>query len=105
MRHLRPVSEITLDRARRDPKFRAELLAQAVECIVEDDVATAKKLIRDYVLSSIGFEALGKRVDKRPESLMRMLSDKGNPNLNNLATLLASLKKHAGVRLRVQASR
>jgi len=32
-----------------------------------------------YVLASLGFEALAKQVNKKPESLMRMLSEKGKP--------------------------
>jgi DNA-binding phage protein len=76
-----------------------------VECLLENDVRTAKKMMRDYVLSSIGFEALAKQVNKKPQSLMRMLSDKGNPNLNNMAALLSSLKNHAGIEFHVQATR
>jgi len=104
MGHLRPVSETVLKRAKRDPEFRAALLGQAVECLVSNDVRTAKKMIRDYVLASIGFEALAKQVNKKPESLMRMLSEKGNPNLNNMAALLSSLKNHEGIHIHVEAT-
>jgi DNA-binding phage protein len=104
MGHLRPVSETTLARAKRDSEFRAALLAEALECLAENDVRTAKKMIRDYVLASMGFEALAKTVDKKPESLLRMLSEKGNPNLNNVAALLSSLKNHEGISLHVEAT-
>jgi DNA-binding phage protein len=103
--HLKPVSEIMLDRAKRDPKFRVALLGQAIECFIENDVQTAKKMIRNYVLASMGFEKLAKTVDKKPESLMRMLSDKGNPTMNNVAALLASLKKYEGIDFHVEAVR
>ena len=104
MGHLRPVSDTVLKRAKNDPDFRAALLGEAVECLLENDVRTAKKMIRDYVLSSIGFEELAKQVDKKPESLMRMLSEKGNPNLNNVAALLSSLKEHEGINIHVEAT-
>lgn len=104
MGHLRPVSETILKRAKGDPEFRAALLAEALECLAENDVRTAKKMLRDYVLASIGFESLALLVDKKPESLMRMLSEKGNSNLNNIAAVIASLKEHAGVSLHVEAT-
>jgi DNA-binding phage protein len=104
MGHLRPVSEVMLDRAKRDPEFRAALLGEAVECLLENDVHTAKKMIRNYVLASMGFKELAKQVDKKPESLMRMLSEKGNPNLNNIAALLCSLKNHEGISIHVEAT-
>lgn len=66
---------------------------------------TAKSLIRDYVLASIGFEALAKEVGKKPESIKRMLSAKGNPTINNMAALLASLKQHEGIQLHMETTR
>lgn len=104
MGHLRPVSETILNRAKREPEFRAALLGQAIECLVENDVRTAKKMIRHYVLASLGFEELAKKVDKKPESLMRMLSDKGNPTINNMAALLSSLRKHEKINIHVEAT-
>jgi hypothetical protein len=68
MGHTRPVSETIIARAKREPEFRAALVGQAIECIVENDVQTAKRLIRDYVLASTGFEALGKKINKKPEA-------------------------------------
>ena len=105
MGHARPVAETILARAKRDPEFRASLLAEAVELMAENDVKTAKRMLRDYVLASIGFEKLAKSVGKKPESLMRMLSEKGNPNLSNVGALLASLTKHEGIDLHVEATR
>jgi DNA-binding phage protein len=105
MGQLKPVSETILARAKRDPEFRAALLAEAIVLMAENDVRTAKRMLRDYVLASIGFEELAKSVGKKPESLMRMLSEKGNPNLNNVAALLSSLTKHEGINLHVEATR
>lgn len=105
MGHTRPASETIIARAKRGPKFRAALVGQAIECIVENDVQTAKRLIRDYVLASVGFEVLAKDIGKKPESIMRMLSDKGNPTLKNMAALLSSLKQHESITLHVEATR
>jgi len=94
-----------LQRAKSSPEFRAALLGEALELIAENDVATAKSLIRDYVLSSIGFEALAKEIGKKPESIKRMLSVKGNPTINNMAALLSSLKQYEGIQLHVETTR
>ena len=91
-------------RAEKDPEFRIGLLTEAAECFLNGDVDTGKTLIRDYVNATIGFQKLGKLVDKKPESLMRMLSAKGNPRAENLSQLLGSLRKHEGIELHVEAS-
>jgi DNA-binding phage protein len=101
----RPVKETILQRAKSSPEFRASLIGEALELIAENDVQTAKALIRDYVLASIGFEALAKEVGKKPESIKRMLSAKGNPTINNMAALLSSLTEHEGIELHVEAVR
>ncbi len=105
MGYTRPVKETILERAKSSPKFRAALIGEALELIAENDVQTAKSLIRDYVLASIGFEALAKEVGKKPESIKRMLSVKGNPTINNMAALISSLSQHEGITLHVEATR
>lgn len=89
------------DRAARDPEFRNALLTEALEAIVCGDVDVAKVLLRDYINVTVGFESVGKAVDKDPKSLMRMLSDRGNPNIKNLCRVTRFLQKKAGVQFRV----
>lgn len=84
-------------RAERDPEFRAGLFREAIEALMSDDVETGKVLLRDYVNATVGFEALAVELDKSPKSLMRMLSDKGNPRADNLLGMLGHLKKREGV--------
>lgn len=94
-----------LQRAKSSPEFRAALIGEALELIAENDVQTAKALIRDYVLASIGFEVLAKEIGKKPESIERMLSVKGNPTINNMAALLSSLTQHESIQLHVETAR
>ncbi len=101
----KPFRETVVKRAKTEPEFRVGLLTEAAECFLSGDVGAAKILIRDYVNATIGFQALGKKIDKQPKSLMRMLSEKGNPRAENLAALLGSLQKHEGVSLHVEATR
>ncbi len=84
---------------------RVGLLTEAAECFINGEVDEAKALLRDYINATIGFQELGRITNKKPASLMRMLSKKGNPRADNLARLLGSLRQHEGVELHVQAGR
>lgn len=84
-------------RADRDPDFRVGLFREAIDALLSDDLETGKVLLRDYVNATIGFETLGEEMEKNPKSLMRMLSDKGNPRANNLLAMVARLKQREGV--------
>lgn len=101
----RPFIETIKERVAKDPKFRGALLAEASECFLNGEIDVAKSMLRDYVNATIGFQALGEAVDKKPQSLMRMLSKTGNPRAENLSALIASLKKHEGINLHVKAAR
>ncbi|MHA1566831.1 MAG: helix-turn-helix domain-containing transcriptional regulator [Alphaproteobacteria bacterium] len=99
----RDFKETIKERAQNDPAFRVGLLTEAAECILNDEANVAKTLLRDYVNATIGFQELGALTDRKPQSLMRMLSEKGNPSLGNISKLIASLRQHEGVELRVVA--
>ena len=99
----RDFKELVVARAQREPAFRTALLTEAVECILNDELDTAKSLLRDYVNATIGFQELGQLINKEPKSLMRMLSKSGNPRLENISALLASLTRHEGIELHVEA--
>lgn len=101
----RPFIESIKERAAKDPRFRGAMLAEASECFLNGEVEVAKIMLRDYVNATIGFQALAEVVDKRPQSLMRMLSKTGNPRAENLSALIASLKKYEGISLHVRATR
>lgn len=99
----RDFKDTIMERAQNDPAFRVGLLTEAAECLLNDEVGVAKILLRNYVNATVGFQELGRLVDKKPQSLMRMLSEKGNPSLGNISKLMASLHRHEGVELRVSA--
>ena len=84
-------------RAERDPEFRVGLFVEAIGALLNDDLETGKILLRDYVNATVGFETLAKEMDKNPKSLMRMLSEKGNPRADNLLAMVARLKRREGV--------
>jgi len=68
-----------------------------LEAMLSDDLETGKVLLRDYVNATVGFEALAQDMDKDPNSLMRMLSAKGNPRADNLLAMVSRLKQREGV--------
>ena len=91
------------ERLQRDAPFREALLEEAVDCLLSSDMETGKSLLRDYVNATIGFGELGGLTDKSPKSLMRMLSQNGNPQARNLFELIGCLQQREGVHLKVQA--
>ena len=91
-------------RAKTDAAFRAALLSEAVEALLEGDVATGKTVLRDYVNATIGFEKLAGIIGKSSKSLMRMLSKYGNPTAENLFAVISQLQKSTGVHLEVHAA-
>lgn len=99
----RDFRETVMDRARNDPEFRVGLLTEAAESILNDEVDTAKTLLRGYVNATLGFKELGNLTNIRPQSLMRMLSAGGNPRLGNISKVMASLYRYEGVELHVRA--
>ena len=91
-------------RAQRDSDFRQALLREAVECVINGDLATGKAVLRDYVNATVGFQKLEKRTHIPAKSLMRMLGPKGNPRADNLFEVLGFLQQREGVRFHVKAA-
>ena len=84
-------------RATKDPDFRQALLTESIQCMLKGEFETGKSILRDYINSTIGFQELSKQVGKQPQSLMRMLSTKGNPEAKNLFHILNVLQDHEGI--------
>lgn len=99
----RSFDETVRERAGGDPAYRRALLQEAVRLFLENDHDTARLVLRDYVNATLGFEELGKRLDKSPKSLMRMLSVHGNPRTGNLFAILHVLQDHEGIDFRVES--
>jgi len=95
----KPFKETVMKMAREDPEFRKGLLTEAGECFLNGEIGVAKSLIRDYVNATLGFQQLAAQLDKKPQSLMRMLSEKGNPRAENLSALMVTLQKHEGIHI------
>ncbi|WFP64751.1 MULTISPECIES: transcriptional regulator [unclassified Mesorhizobium] len=97
----RDFKETVKARADTDMAFRAALLGEAVELLLNGDVDTGKLVLRDYINATIGFEELAEDVGRPPKSLMRMFSAAGNPTAGNLFSVISHLQKATGVHLAV----
>ncbi len=86
-------------RADREPAFRAALFQEAIELLLNDEVETAKAVMRDYINATIGFDKLAKKTGTSAPSLMRMFSNKGNPTANKLFPIIRKLKKETGLKI------
>ena len=54
--------------------------------------------------ATVGFEALAREVGIPSKSLMRMLSDKGNPRAEHLFAIIRALQEQTGVNLQTMAA-
>ena len=96
--------ETVVRQVRQDPAFRAALVEEAARNVLDGDIETALGQLRDVVNATIGFDALAAETGIPKTSLMRMLSDHGNPRAGNLATILKVVGRKVGVRISVQAA-
>ncbi len=97
----REFKETVKARAERDEAFRAALFSEAVDLLLSGDVGTGKAVLRDYINATVGFEGLAEEVGTPSKSLMRMLSEKGNPTASKLFAVISHLQKSTGVQLAV----
>jgi len=86
-----------------DPNFGHEVLRGAVQCLLDNDLATGRALLRNYVNATIGFKQLAKSTGGQEKSLMRMLSVNGNPQAKNLFAIIDALQRLNGFQLEVRA--
>lgn len=98
----RDFKETIQARALHDEAFREGILRESIECMLAGDMQTGKALLRDYINATVGFEKLGQITHKAPKSLMRMLSEGGNPTANNLFDILRILQKKEGIHYQLQ---
>jgi DNA-binding phage protein len=97
--------ETIRERARTDAAFRRALLLEAVELMLDGDMKTGQKLIRNYINATMGFRELAERTHTLEKSLMRMFGPKGNPSSQNMFGVIAELAKAERVHLQLKAKR
>jgi DNA-binding phage protein len=101
----REFRETVAIRARRDRSFRRALLIEAVDALLQGELAEGKSLLRDFVNATTGFRRLAELTGIPDKSLQRMLGPRGNPNAENLLGLIHELQRREGVVLVVRPKR
>ncbi|MFA7680423.1 MAG: transcriptional regulator [Pigmentiphaga sp.] len=91
-----------VERVERDPAFARALLDEAATLFLNGESETARLILRDLVNATLGFEQLAAQTDRPSKSLHRMLSPKGNPNMDNLAAIFSAVRQRLGVELKVE---
>ena len=98
----RDFKETIRKRAQRDPRFRKELLREALEAMLAGEIAVAKTILRDYINATVGFAGLAEATSIPSKSLMRMFGPSGNPRAENLFEVVSFLQHREGVRFKVR---
>lgn len=90
-------------RVARDPAFAKALLDEAATLFLNGEPHAARLVLRDLINASVGFEALAAATKTPSKSLHRMLSDRGNPSMDNLAAIFGVVRKRLGVDIQAHA--
>lgn len=96
----RDFKETIVARVKRDPAFVRALLDEASSLFLNGDPETARLILRDLVNATIGFEALAAEMETPVKSLHRMLSERGNPSMNNIAAIFKTVSKSLHVQIK-----
>lgn len=99
----RDFKETVKERAARDPAFAKAMLDEAATAFLNGEASVARLILRDLVNASVGFEDLAAETKRPSKSLHRMLSENGNPSMDNLAAIFVALRRRLGVAIEAHA--
>jgi DNA-binding phage protein len=85
------------------PEFTSNLLGEAIDRLLQNEVSVAQLLLRDVTNCTVGFPTLAREAGIPEKSLLRMLSVKGNPQASNLFLIIDVLQRLNGLKLQVRA--
>ena len=97
----RNFKETVMRRVRQDPNFRQELIIEATNAFLEDDLDTGKQLLRDYLNATEALPFIAGELKQDEKSIRRMVGIRGNPTLRNFANLLNACKRRENLKLHV----
>lgn len=95
----RDFKRTVVDRVNRDPEFARALLDEACSLFLNGEPETARMILRDLVNATMGFEGLAEELSAQPKSLHRMLSQHGNPSMNNIAAIFSAVSNNLNVEI------
>jgi DNA-binding phage protein len=98
----RDFQETVNARIKRDSAFATALLDEAIYLFLTGEPETARLILRELVNATLGFEELAIKTSMPSKSLHRMLSAKGNPTMDNLATMFNVIRQTLNVNIKVE---
>lgn len=98
----RDFKQTVVQRVQRDSAFAKALLDEAATLFLNGEPETARMMLRDLVNATVGFEALAAMTHKPSKSLHRMLSQKGNPSMDNLSAIFDAVRTRLKVGIKVR---
>ena len=101
----RDFKQTVVARVQREPAFAQALFDEALTLMLAGEPEAARVMLRDLINSTVGFETLAERTDKPAKSLHRMFSVQGNPSMDNLTSVVGSLKDWLHLSVEVRSSR
>ena len=101
----REFKETIMADLRRDRAYRAAYLAEAIESMYSGEFEVGKRMIRNYINGTLGFEALSKAVGSPAKSLMRMLSQDANARADKLFGILSHLQGVDRLKIKIVPAR
>ncbi len=99
----RAFKETVKERVARDADFARAMLDEAATAFLNGEPDVARLILRELVNASVGFESLAIETNRPSKSLHRMLSENGNPSMDNLAAIFGAVRKRLGVAIEVHA--
>ena len=78
------------------------MLGESATLFLNGEPEAARLMLRDLVNATIGFESLAAMTDKPSKSLRRMLSQTGNPSMDNIAAIFDAVRHNLRVGLKVR---
>ena len=97
----REFKHTVMARVQQDPEFRSELIREATNAFLNDDVETGKALLRDYLNATELLAEVAKELDLNVKSIRRMLGPSGNPTLKNFTRILKACSQAEHIKLEV----
>jgi len=95
MKGARNHKDFIVEQLKKDEKFRAAYLAEALG---EDEPAVVLSMLRDIADATKGFTRLAKETGLARQSLYKVLSEKGNPEFKSVWKVVQVLR-HSGKEL------
>ena len=99
----RDFRQTVLARVQSEPSFAKALLDEAATLLLNGEPQTARLVLRDLVNATVGFEKLAQLTHKPAKSLHRMLSQYGNPGMDNLAAIFSAIRRKLRVGIKVRS--